>query len=115
MAAGMTALIVVVLTIYALTTKTDFTTCMGALWALVGVFFIFAIFALIFRHDPIVNAIYCSLGVAIFGVYLVIDVQLISQSRKYKLSEDDYIIGVLILYIDIIQIFLYLLQLLSRK
>jgi len=115
MAAGMTAGIVRVLTIYALTTKTDFTTCMGALWALFGVFIIFGIFALIFHRDPIINTIYCALGVAIFGIYLVIDVQLISQSKRYQLTEDDYIIGVLILYIDIIQIFLYILRLLSRK
>lgn len=73
-AAGMTAGLVCVLTVYAFVTKTDFTTCMGALWAIIGVFFIFGIFALIFRHDPIVNIIYCSLGVAIFGIYLVIDV-----------------------------------------
>lgn len=115
MAAGMTASIVAVLTVYALTTKTDFTTCNGALWVLFGTFIIFGIFALIFRHDPVVNTIYCALGVAIFGIYLVIDVQLISQSKRYQLTEDDYIIGVLILYIDIIQIFLYILRMISRK
>lgn len=32
-----------------------------------------------------------------------------------QLSMDDYVVGALILYIDIIQIFLYLLELLSKK
>ena len=73
-AAGMTACIVAVLTAYAFITKSDFTTCMGALWVIISIFFIFGIFALIFRHDSTIQIIYCSMGVMIFGLYLVIDV-----------------------------------------
>ena len=69
----------------------------------------------IFVWSPFLNNLYCTLGVIVFGIYLVIDTQLIIGGRRLELSMDDYVVGALILYIDIIQIFLYLLQLLSKK
>ena len=57
---------------------------------------------------------YCAMGVILFGMYLVYDTQLICGKHKLKLSIDDYIIAALILYIDIIQIFLYILEILGR-
>lgn len=47
-------------------------------------------------------------------VYIVMDIQLIVGSKKRKLSIDDYVIGAMILYIDIIQLFIYLLLILSE-
>ena len=40
---------------------------------------------------------------------------MIMGGRTIELSIDEYAIAAMILYIDIIQIFLYLLQLLSKK
>jgi hypothetical protein len=51
----------------------------------------------------------------VFGIYLVIDTQLIIGGRRLAISMDDYVVGALILYMDIIQIFLYLLQLFGRR
>ena len=50
-----------------------------------------------------------TLGVFLFGVYLIFDTQLIMGGKRYELSIDDYVVGALILYLDIIMIFLYLL------
>lgn len=51
------------------------------------------------------------LGVLIFGLYLIFDTQLILGKGRHKLSIDDYVLGALILYIDIIMIFIYILSL----
>ena len=50
-----------------------------------------------------------TLGVFLFGVYLIFDTQLVMGGKRYELCIDDYIVGALILYLDIIMIFLYLL------
>lgn len=73
-----------------------------------------AIFS-IFVWSPFLDNLYCALGVIVFGIYIVIDTQLIIGGRRLEISMDDYVVGALILYIDIITMFLYLLQLLSKK
>ena len=113
-AAIMTFAIVFSLSLYAIFTKEDFTTKWGILIVLLVAMLILGIVS-IFAWSPFLDNLYCCLGVIVFGIYLVIDTQLIIGGRKMKLSMDDYIIGALILYIDIIQIFLYLLELLSKK
>jgi FtsH-binding integral membrane protein len=81
---------------------------------LVETLIMFGIFAIIFRDDTAL-LIYSALGVIVYGFYLLIDTQLIVGGKTWELSEDDYIIGALILYIDIIILFLKILSLLSRK
>jgi FtsH-binding integral membrane protein len=46
---------------------------------------------------------------------LIHDTQLIVGKGKWKLGLDDYIVGALIIYVDIITIFLYLLALFAKK
>ena len=104
---------VTLLTVYAFFTKTDFTVCLSAIWILLGVMLLVGIFMFIFRECRTLHLIYCGLGLIVFSVYLLIDVQLILANKRYGLSIDDYVIGVLILYIDIIMIFMYILSLLS--
>jgi len=43
----------------------------------------------------------------------VIDTQLIIGGKRLQLSMDEYVVGALLLYIDIIQIFLYILMILG--
>lgn len=113
-AACMTLAIVVSLSIYAIFTKTDFTTKYGIVIVLLVALLMLGIFTLIFQSAWLQN-IYCALGVIVFGIYLVIDTQMIIGGRRFGITLDDYVIGALILYIDIIQLFMYILQLLSKK
>lgn len=113
MAAVMCLIVVVALTIYAFTTKTDFTLMGSALFIFGAVMFIFAIF-LMFTDNPILHIIYSSLGVILFSLYLVYDTQLIVGNHSNKLDIDDYIIGSAMLYTDIIGLFLNILELLNR-
>ena len=110
----MTVAIVVGLTVYAIFTPTDFTIKWGIVIVILIAMLMLGIFSL-FVWSPFLNNLYCALGVIVFGIYLVIDTQLIVGGRRLELSMDDYVAGALILYLDIIQIFLYLLQLLSKK
>lgn len=56
---------------------------------------------------------YCGIGVTIFTIFLAIDLKLVMGGGKYELSEDDYVMGAIIIYLDIINIFLYVLQFLN--
>lgn len=106
-AAFMTAGIVVGLTIYSMTTKTDFTFFGGMLYVVGSAFILFSLFSFFF--GPTARLIYCTLGVILFGVYLVFDTQLIIGGRNHELDKEDYIFGAIILYLDILNIFLYVL------
>jgi protein lifeguard len=58
---------------------------------------------------------YCSMGIIIFGIYIIIDIIMIVGGKRFEISYDDYIFAALILYIDIIRLFLYILAMLGRK
>lgn len=66
-----------------------------------------------FTDSPFLQALYCGLGVLLFGIYIVIDTQMIMGGKSVELEIDEYYFGALLLYIDIISIFLYILQLLG--
>lgn len=100
-AGGLTAAITISLTIYAFTTKTDFTTCGGFLFVCVTVLIIGGIIG-IFIKNRWLKLILSILGVLIFGLYLIFDTQLLTGENKHAFSIDDYIIAAMFLYIDII-------------
>ena len=56
--------------------------------------------------------IYASLGALIFCLYLVFDTQMmLGGKHKYAISPEEYIFAALNLYLDIINLFLYILML----
>jgi len=109
-----TSLLVGALTIYAVTTKTDFTTMGDYLFVGAIGLFICAIFLFIFPY-PFMHKIYCCLGILLFSMYLIYDTQQIMGKGELKIGIDDYIYAALQLYIDIIQLFLYILQLFGDR
>jgi FtsH-binding integral membrane protein len=112
MAAFMTLAMVTGLTVYAMTTKTDLT-MQGGLLFIVGMgIMLLAIFAL-FTNNKLVHVFISTLWVILFGVYLVYDTQLIIGNHKLKLDSDEYILASFMLYLDVINLFLNLLQIIS--
>jgi len=101
------------LTLYACTTKTDFTYCGGILFCLASMLLVWGIFNIIFGFRG--NTVYCLLGLVVYSFYLIYDTQLIMGKFGSEYSIDDYIFAALTIYLDIINLFLYLLQLLSKK
>lgn len=113
-AAGMTLGITIALTAYACLTKTDFTISMGA--AINALFcLIFLGFIGMFWHNYWLETAISALGVFVYGMFIIIDTQMIADGKRHSVSTEDYVIGALMLYIDIIGMFLYLLRLLGNS
>ncbi|XP_071824806.1 protein lifeguard 1-like isoform X2 [Apostichopus japonicus] len=113
-AAGACAGIVLILTLFAFQTKIDFTMMSGLALVLVTVLFFFGLFAIIFRND-VLDVVYCSLGVGVFSLYIVIDTQLmLGGKHQYEINEEEYVFAALNLYLDIINLFLFLLRIVNK-
>ena len=66
-----------------------------------------------FTDNKIFHIIITLITIIFYGIYLVYDTQLIAGAHKYSLEIDDYIIGAMILYVDIITLFLEIVRLLN--
>jgi len=113
-AVAATSFLVGGLSCYAMYTKSDFTTMGPYLFAAMMVLMIFGLF-LAFFPIPFLQTVYCCIGIMLFSFYLIYDTQLIMGKGELALGIDDYVLGALTLYMDIIQIFLYILQLLGNR
>lgn len=112
-AAGITAVVVLAITIFAFQTKYDFTMMGGILFVALIILICFG-FLMIFFHNRVLSIIYASLGALIFAVYLVYDTQIMMGGGKmYSISPEEYIFAALNLYLDIVNLFLYILQLVA--
>jgi len=116
--AGVTTVIFVGMTVYAWTTKSDFTG-MGpyllvALLALFTLGCAFSLLSLFGINLAPLKMFYAAAGVLIFTCFIVYDTQLIIgayQGHKLEFGIDDYVFAALSLYLDIINLFLDLLRL----
>jgi len=96
-------------------TKYDFSELMPIMIVIVwSVFFIGLLNALIFRSSWVQFA-YAVVMVVIFTIFLAIDLKMIMGGGKYEIDADDYVLGAICIYMDIINIFLYLLQIFGRS
>ncbi|XP_034479292.1 protein lifeguard 1 isoform X2 [Drosophila innubila] len=115
MALGITAAVCLALTIFAMQTKIDFTMMGGILLACMVVFMIFGIVAIFFK-GKIITLVYASFGALLFSVYLVYDTQLMmGGDHKYSISPEEYIFAALNLYLDIVNIFIYILTIIGAS
>ena len=106
--------IVVALSIYACATPFDLSWGMGLVAVLTGATFMMIPFAM-FRQWEWMYYVGCFIGLVVFGVYLYHDTQMLVKDNPHNLSVDDYVLGAMIIYMDIIQIFIKILQLLSKS
>lgn len=114
-AAGLTAGIFAALTLYACTTKTDFTGIGPYLFAgLVGM--IFMGFLMMLMGGDVAHKVMAGVGAILFSFYIVYDTQLIiGGGHKHQFGIDDYVFAALNIYLDIINLFIYILQLLGDR
>ncbi|XP_036616410.1 protein lifeguard 2-like [Trichosurus vulpecula] len=114
-AIGGTALVTWGLTLFALQTKFDFTNHFAILWALSFVLVLYGALSF-FMPSYWLHLIYAALGTLLFSGYLVLDTQLmLGGSHQYALSPEEYVFATLNLYLDIINIFIFILQLISSE
>ena len=98
------------LTVYAMRTKTDFTFLGGILFCFSFVIFITIIFYFFIK----VTALWLMLGVMCYSLYLIYDTQLIMGNVGISYGIDDYCLAALNLYIDIIYLFIKILEIIGR-
>lgn len=79
--------------------------------AILGI--MYGLLALIFRNYYL-EFLYCLIGAIFFTLILVYDTQKITQFNNNDITVDDYIFAALILYTDIIRLFIQILKILGR-
>lgn len=112
MAASMTAGMVLLLTLYACVTDTDYTNFGAYLFAFAMALMLMGIFYL-FTKNKVLHIILCGLGVLLCSVYIIYDTQLIAGGKNNSFSTEDYIIAPMSLFVDIVGLFLNLLGIMS--
>jgi FtsH-binding integral membrane protein len=122
-AVGITCAIVFGLTIFAMQTKYDFTATfypfvfmLGFMCIVLPIGMVIAASALDAEGISTLNRIYGALGVIVFSFFIVFDMQMIVGGKHaHQFTPDDYIYASFVLYLDIINLFLKVLQMLGRK
>lgn len=51
------------------------------------------------------------IGILVYGMYIIVDIKMISE----RIEVDDYILGAMTVYIDLMSLFLYILALIGKK
>ncbi|XP_059963490.1 protein lifeguard 2-like [Mesoplodon densirostris] len=109
-----TTLMTISLTLFALQTKCDFTLLNGMLFVLLFILTIYGIL-LIFIRSYWLHLLYAGLGTVIFSLHLVMEVQLMVGGHHHHsdLDPEEYVFAALNIYMDIINLFLFILQLIG--
>uniref|UniRef100_A0A7S0ZZ73 Uncharacterized protein n=1 Tax=Noctiluca scintillans TaxID=2966 RepID=A0A7S0ZZ73_NOCSC len=122
LALGMTVLIFLCMTIFAWKSKTDFTGFGPYLFAALMVLMVFGFVVSLLAMSGVqvywAFMAYNLIGVIIFTFYIVYDTQLIIGEwggHAHQFGIDDYVFASLNLYLDIINLFLYLLSLFGDR
>ncbi|XP_071771942.2 protein lifeguard 3-like [Centroberyx gerrardi] len=113
LAIGITAVVCVAVTIFSFQTKVDFTSCGGLLCILsVSLMIVGIVTAVVlcFKYIPWVHMLYAAIGAIVYTLFLAYNTQLLIGNKELALSPEEYIYGALCLYTDIVQIFLFILQ-----
>ncbi|KAK2183843.1 hypothetical protein NP493_295g10023 [Ridgeia piscesae] len=111
---GVTAVMTLGLTIFAMQTKVDFTPCASILCGVVLliVFVVIAswISAAIWGPSSIWRAALGSLAAFLFSLFIIYDTQMLMGGRQVEISPEEYVFAAVQLYVDIIDLFLIILQ-----
>lgn len=121
MAGLVTALVTISLTVYAYRTKVEIEV-FGALAFVVYIAMLpIAIIGFFVFPGHFLYTVYNVLGVLLYSLFLIIDTKMICDKgngmggARYSVSLDDYVIGALMLYLDIVMLFVYILQLFGNR
>lgn len=118
LAVGITAVVCLALTAFSFQTKWDFTGMGMALFVGLIVLMLFGILTIFLPRSsyPILHIVYAALGALLFSFYLIYDTQLmLGGNHKYSISPEEYIFASLNLYLDIINIFMFILSMLGSR
>lgn len=107
----LTFVIFIGLTIFSFQTSYDFTQWQGilgiGLWILIGVGFVM----MFLPGSSKVDLVYSACGAIIFSIYIIVDTQIIMKTAFL----DDEVISTIKLYLDILNLFLFILRILQSR
>jgi hypothetical protein len=109
-AAALTAGVTLCLAAYAMQTKRDFTAAGGVLFTLLFCLVAAGVLGMFFRASWYSVALSCG-GALLFSAYIIVDVQLLMGGHKVSISPDEYVFASLNIFLDILNLYLYLLRL----
>lgn len=113
---GITAGVTLALTLFAFQTKIDFTACGGMLCALLMVLMLAGIILSFTGVSRIAMIGYGSAGALIFSLYIIYDTQLMMGGKhKYALDPEEYIFASLNIYLDVVNLFMYILMIVGSS
>uniref|UniRef100_A0A674CS61 Transmembrane BAX inhibitor motif containing 1 n=1 Tax=Salmo trutta TaxID=8032 RepID=A0A674CS61_SALTR len=115
---GITAIVCIIVTIFCFQTKVDLTSCGGLFSILAIVVLVTGIITAIvlsFKYVPWLHMLYAAIGAVVYTLFLAYNTQLLIGNRKLSISPEEYVFGALSLYVDIVQIFIFLLQLVGAS
>mmetsp|Transcript_144344 Transcript_144344/g.350468 ORF Transcript_144344/g.350468 Transcript_144344/m.350468 type:complete len:273 (+) Transcript_144344:105-923(+) len=124
LALGATAGVFLLLTAYACLTKTDFTGIGPYLFAGLLCLSLFSFGMMLFSWftgsslmGSAIHKAYACAGVLLFVFYIIYDTQLIvgGQHKSHQHSVDDYVLATIDLYLDIINLFMFLLEMMGDR
>jgi FtsH-binding integral membrane protein len=115
-AAGVTVAACVGLSAYASFTNTDYTGYGPYLFVVLFTLCLWSFIAILFPMDPLTHKVLAAIGTLLFCCYIVYDTQLIIGGRhKVQFNIDDYVFAALNLYLDIVNLFLFILSLFGKR
>jgi len=116
MAVGITAAVTLGLTLFAFQTKIDFTMCGGFLFCMLLILILAGIIMAFLPSSRWTMIGYASAGALLFCIYIIYDTQIMMGGlHKYSVSPEEYIFAALNLYLDIINLFLYILMIIGAS
>ncbi|XP_003744154.1 protein lifeguard 2 [Galendromus occidentalis] len=116
LALGICVLSCVGVTLFAMNTRYDFTSWYGYLFMISMILLLWGfLFLPFFGNIGLTQKIFAGIGAVVFLLYLAADTQAIMGRKSLKISTEDYVFAALTVYLDVINIFLFLLQLSGQQ
>ncbi|XP_039999123.1 protein lifeguard 1 [Xiphias gladius] len=105
---GVTLAVSLAIIAFSAQTRYDFTIFYGILLVLAVDLIMFGFFCT-FYYSYIADIAYGCLGALLYSLFLMIDCQLMMGMMSFRLDPEEYVNAALLIYLDIVIIFLYLL------
>jgi len=109
-AAALTCAVTLALTAYTLQSKRDFSSWGAGLFAVLWVLIIAGFMQIFFQSELMDLAISIG-GAVLFSLFIIFD----TSMMMHKLSPEEYILASINLYLDIINLFIYLLRIFGKR
>ncbi|TSL61261.1 Protein lifeguard 2 [Bagarius yarrelli] len=115
---GITVLVCLTVSLFSFQTKIDVTSCQGVLFVTCTSFFICGLvlaFVIPLGNVPWLHTVFAGLGAVLFSMFLAFDTQLLIGKKRYNISPEEYIFATLNIYLDIVYIFSFFLQIFGSQ